>query len=174
MRACAPTTRERSAIRAMANFRHRAEKFRNGEAPSGRPGKVGPLAIPLACRSAAPPRAGGGAGSAAVAMAPPDFAGSIGLGKRSVAKEEGANARNTDEDDEPDLLKLSPVGEVLRRASEAGSGVLSVGRCAMLTGWSLPGITRTHHGHGISTPASQCLSDKPAPARPPLASERGR
>ena len=107
-------------------------------------------------------------------MAPPDFAGSIGLGKRSVAKEEGANARNTDEDDEPDLLKLSPVGEVLRRASEAGSGVLSVGRCAMLTGWSLPGITRTYHGHGISTPASQCLSDKPAPARPPLASERGR
>ena len=27
-----------------------------------------------------------------------------------------------------DLLKLSAVGEVLRRATEAGSGVLSVGR----------------------------------------------
>ena len=69
------------------------------------------------------------------------------MGKRSVAKEEGASARNTEEDDEPDLLKLSPVGEVLRRASEAGSGVLSVGRCARRTGWSPPGITRTYHGH---------------------------
>ena len=33
-----------------------------------------------------------------------------------------------EEEHEPDLLKLSPVGEVLRRATEAGSGVLSIGR----------------------------------------------
>ena len=64
-------------------------------------------------------------------MPPPDalFSGSIGSSKRSVAKEEGAGARNSDDDNEPDLLKLSPVGEVLRRATEAGSGVLSIGRC---------------------------------------------
>ena len=99
----------------------------------------------------APPRRfrppDGGAGNAVVAMAPPDFAGSIGLGKRSVAKEEGASARSTEEDDEPDLLKLSPVGEVLRRASEAGSGVLSVGRCAIADRM----VTAPDHAH-ISRP----------------------
>jgi len=47
-------------------------------------------------------------------------------GKRSIAKEEGT--RTGEEDNEPDLIKLSPVGEVLRRATEAGSGVLSIGR----------------------------------------------
>ena len=161
MRACAPTTRESSAIRAM--FGTAPRSFARGRHPADElPVRCRPPRAPAERRSA---RAGGGAGSAAVAMAPPDFAGSIGLGKRSVAKEEGANARNTEEDDEPDLLKLSPVGEVLRRASEAGSGVLSVGRCAMPTGWSPPGVSRTYHGHGISTPASQCLSDQPAQRR---------
>jgi hypothetical protein len=73
-------------------------------------------------------------------MAPPElFGGSIGVGKR-VAKEEGAGARISEDDNEPDLLKLSPVGEVLHRATEAGSGVLSAGRCVSPTGWSPPGV----------------------------------
>ena len=51
-------------------------------------------------------------------MAPAEvlFAGSIGSGKLSVAKEEaGGSMRSGEDDNEPDLLKLSPVGEVLRR-----------------------------------------------------------
>ena len=51
----------------------------------------------------------------------PEVYGPTGLGRES--------SRSSEEDGEHDLFKLSPVGEVLRRAAEEGAGVLAVGRC---------------------------------------------
>lgn len=53
----------------------------------------------------------------------PEVYGPTGLGRES--------SRSSEEDGEHDLFKLSPVGEVLRRAAEEGAGVLAVGRCVV-------------------------------------------
>ena len=110
-------------------------------------------------------------------MAPPElFGGSIGVGKR-VAKEEGAGARISEDDNEPDLLKLSPVGEVLHRATEAGSGVLSAGRCVSPTGWSPPGvhvhISRALVAH-ITEPGWCHLMPHTSASQPSLITRAGR
>ena len=90
-------------------------------------------------------------------MAPPDvlFAGSLGSGKRSVAKEEaGGSMRSGEDDNEPDLLKLSPVGEVLRRA-HAHSLPHATARRRMHT-------ARPSHSHRTRT-ARPCLSTRRVP-----------